>query len=93
MVSVDGTDLAVPQFKPFWKGSYRHKLNGPGTQWEVGLCICSHGHWPDLKIFCHAVISYLDDGEKAEADDGYLGEPTKALIPKVNTITPANPEL
>ena len=51
------------------------------------------GHWPDLKIFCHAMISYLDDGEKAEADDAYLGEPTKTLIPKVNTITPPNPEL
>ena len=42
MVSVDGTDMAVPQFKPFWKGWYSHKLNGPGTQWEVGLCIHSH---------------------------------------------------
>ena len=39
------------------------------------------------------MISYLGDGEKAEADDGHLGETTKTLIPKVNTITPANAEL
>ena len=72
MMSVDGTGIAVPQFKPFWKGWYSHKLNGPGGQWEVGLCIQSHhivrihvpfccGHWPDLKILCHAMISCLDD--------------------------------
>ena len=39
------------------------------------------------------MISCLDDGEKAEADDGYMGEPTKTLIPKVNTYTPADAEL
>ena len=31
MMSVDGTNIAVPQFKPFWKGWYSHKLNGPGA--------------------------------------------------------------
>ena len=104
MMSVDGTDIAVPQFKPFWKGWYSHKLNGPGAQWEVGLSIRSRhivwihgpfpcGHWPYLKIFRHAMISCLDDDEKAEADDGYMGEPTKTLIPKVNTYTPADAEL
>ena len=31
MMSVDGTDIGVPQFKPFWKGWYSHKLNGPGA--------------------------------------------------------------
>ena len=40
------------------------------------------------------MISCLDDDEKAEADDGYMGEPTKTLIPsKVNTYTPADAEL
>ena len=84
MMSVDGTDIAVPQFKPFWKGWYSHKLNGPGARWEVGLCIRSRhivwihgpfpcGHWPDQKFFCHAMISCLDDDEKAEADDRYMG--------------------
>ena len=38
------------------------------------------------------MISCLDDDEKAEADDGYTGEPTKTLIPKVN-YTPADAEL
>ena len=51
--------------------------------------------WPLAlpKKFHHAMISCLDDGEKAEADNRYLGEPTKTLIPKVNTITPADAEL
>ena len=97
MMSVGGTDIAVPQFKPFWKGWYSHKLNGPGARWEVGLSIQSRhivcGHWPDLNIFRHAMISCLHDDEKAEADDGYMGEPTKTLIPKVNTYTPADAEL
>ena len=39
------------------------------------------------------MISCLDDGEKAEADDVYLGEPTKTLIPKMNKITIADAEL
>lgn len=98
MISVDGTDTPVQQFKPFWKGWYSHKLNGPGTRWEVGLCIRSRqivwihgpfpcGHWPDLKIFRHSMKSFLDDDEKAEADDGYVGEPTKILTPSENTHT------
>ena len=29
----------------------------------------------------------LDADEKAEADDGYIGEPTKILAPKTNTRT------
>ena len=39
------------------------------------------------------MISCLYDDEKAEADDRYMGEPTKTLIPKVNTYTPADAEL
>ena len=104
MMSVDGTYISVPQFKPFWKGWYSHKLNGPGARWEVGLSIQSRhivwihgpfpcGHWPDLNISRHSMISCLDDDEKAEADDGYMGEPTKTLIPKDNTYTPADAEL
>ena len=60
---------------------------------QLSNCLDPWPTWPDLKIFSHAMISCLDDGDKAEVDDGYLGEPTKTLIPKVNTITPANAEL
>ena len=29
------------------------------------------------------MMSFLGDGKKAEADDGYVGEPTKTLTPKL----------
>jgi hypothetical protein len=32
------------------------------------------GDWPDVEILRHAIIPKLDDGERVEADDGYLGE-------------------
>ena len=103
-VSVDGTDTRVPSYRPFWKGWFSHKFNGPGTRWEIGLSIRSRdivwvhgpfpcGRWPDLKIFRHAMKSFLHDNEKAEADDGYVGEPTKILTPEVNSRTAADVEL
>ena len=39
LVSMDGTDTTIPNFKPFWKGCYSHKHAAPGMRWEVGLCI------------------------------------------------------
>ena len=39
------------------------------------------------------MISFLEDGKKAKVDDGYVGEPTKTLTPKLNTHMPADPEL
>ena len=96
LTSVDGTDISVPNYKPFWKGWYSHKINKAGVRWEVALCLRTGeivwihgpfpcGRWPDLLIFRHAMISHMDDDERAEADDGYIGEPTKTLTPKRNT--------
>ena len=55
LVSVDGTDTTIPNIKPFWKGWYSHKHAGPGTRWEVGLCIWNNSiisiHQPFP--FCH----------------------------------------
>jgi hypothetical protein len=95
MISVDCTDCQVQKFKPFWKGWFSHKVN-QGARWEVGLnlrtgeLVWIHGpfpcgRWPDIVIFRHALMSHMEEDEKAEADDGYIGEPGKTLTPKLNT--------
>ena len=38
------------------------------------------GDWTDIEIFCQALIHKLDDGERVEADDGYIGEAPKYII-------------
>ena len=38
--------------------------------------------WPDIKIFRDSLITFLEDGERVEADDGYIGEaPDKVKCP------------
>jgi hypothetical protein len=71
--------------KPFNKASFSHKFNGPGVRYEVAVSILNGdivwvhgpflcGKWPDIAIFRHAMIHFLDDGERVEADLGYRGE-------------------
>jgi hypothetical protein len=102
MSSVDGTDCKVPNYKPFWKGFFSHKITS-GVRWEVALCLRTGeivwihgpfpcGRWPDIEIFRHSMLSHLDEGEKVEADDGYIGEPTKTLTPKNNTLNKSDAE-
>ena len=41
------------------------------------------GDWPDIEIFCYALKGLLDGGERAEADDGYIGDdPVLIKVPK-----------
>ena len=41
------------------------------------------GKWPDIKIFRDSLISFLEEGERVEADDGYIGEaPRHVKCPK-----------
>jgi hypothetical protein len=98
LVSVDGTDFQIYQWKPFWKGWFSHKFKGPGVRYEVGLCIMTGhivwihgpfpcGKWPDLKIFRNAMKQQLSPGEKVQADLGYRGEPDYIVLPTgVNDI-------
>lgn len=92
LVSVDGTDFRIYQWKPFWKGWFSHKFRGPGLRYEVGVCIRTGwivwihgpypcGNWPDLKIFRKALIRMLSLGEKVHADLGYIGEPSFVVTP------------
>ena len=92
LLSVDGTDCPIQQFKPWSKIWYSKKINGPGLRYEVGVCILSGsicwihgpipcGKWNDLQVFKHALINFLDDGERVESDKGYRGVPRSARIP------------
>lgn len=55
--------------------------------WINGPFPC--GLWPDVKIFRDSLISHLEQGERVEADDGYIGEaPVHVKCPKSFT----NPE-
>ena len=40
--------------------------------WLNGPYEC--GNWPDINIFRNSLKSHLEDGERVEADDGYVGE-------------------
>ncbi len=47
-------------------------VNGPYTA----------GKYPDIKIFCMGLACWLDEFERVEADDGYIGEaPRKVKCP------------
>ena len=91
MVSVDGTDFRIPHSG---RRFYTKKFNASGLRYEVALCIKSGkivwvigpyecGSWPDINIFRNALRSELDDGERVEADDGYVGDaPQHVKCPK-----------
>lgn len=95
LVSVDGTDFRIKQIKPWSEAWYSYKYNGPGLRYEVGVCIrtgaivwihgpFAPGDYNDIEIFRHAMIAFLEDGERVEADAGYRGEhPRYVKIPDV----------
>jgi len=60
---------------------FSHKLNGPGIQYEVGLCIqTGHivwvhgpfpcGEWSDIRIMRDSIIYELEEDEYLLADSG-----------------------
>ena len=79
---MDGTDFQIPehgrQFFPF-------KFRKSALRYEVGLsilgqeiCWISEPYQPgvnnDLQIFRTSLASHLDEFERVEADDGYIGK-------------------
>lgn len=47
------------------------------------------GAYPDITIFRDSLMSHLDEGERVEADDGYIGEAPKYVkCPKSFTGRP-----
>ena len=93
LASVEGTD-----FQLAWGAKYKrfvcHKFKKkPGLRYEVAVCLRTSDivwingpHYPgthnDIAIFQMALIHLLDDGERLEADRGYIGEhPTYIKMP------------
>lgn len=88
-MSIDGVDFRT-KGKKLLNGKpdtslYSHKFKGPGYRYEIGLCILTSdicwlrgpfkpGLWNDLTIFRAGLKMQLDDGERVEADNGYMGE-------------------
>ena len=83
LLSVDCTDFGVLNLGSAFSS---HKLKGKSAvRYEIALDILKGdipwiygplpaGHWPDVKIFCHSLRQWLDEDERVEADDGYIGE-------------------
>ena len=94
LVSVDGTDCSILRQKGDPKSWSSHKFNmKPGVRYELGICILTDdivwvmgplpcGDWPDINVFRYALKQMLDEGERVEADDGYVGDdPTHVKVP------------
>jgi hypothetical protein len=91
-MTVDGTDFRIPEQGPTFSS---HKYNmKSGFRYEVALCIKTGsivwfngpfacGKWQDITIFRMGLMTYLEEGERVKADDGYVGEaPRRCKIPK-----------
>lgn len=89
LVSVDCADFrCLGQTLPNGrtnKAFYSFKFKAPGLRYEVAICILTGmivwingpfmpGDYNDISIFRSALKFMLEDGERVEADKGYLGE-------------------
>ena len=91
LISVDDTDFLIPRRG---KAFYSHKFNKSALRYEVALCILTGdivwingpyepGLWNDLTIFQNSLQSNLEEQERVEADDGYIGaHPEFAKCPR-----------
>lgn len=93
-MSVDNTDFRIVGHG---KQFYSFKFKKSALRYEVALCILTGdivwingpyepGVWNDIAIFRDGIMHHLEDGERVEADDGYIGEaPTYVKCPKCFT--------
>ena len=96
LISVDGTDVRIPQQGPAIPGNpfSSFKFKGKcGLRYEIGVDIlagnivwiegpCAAGKYVDVEIFRRGLAHWLDKNERVEADDGYIGEaPQKVKCP------------
>ena len=81
-MSVDGTDFRIAEHG---KQFYSFKFKKSALRYEVALCILTGdivwingpyepGVWNDIAIFRAGIMHHLEDGERVEADDGYIGK-------------------
>lgn len=90
-MTVDGTDFRIAENG---KAFFSHKFKKSGLRYEVAISILGGdivwingpyecGKWPDIKIMRQSLLSELDENERVEADDGYIGEaPARVKCPK-----------
>lgn len=91
LLSVDCTDVRIPNHGPMFAS---HKFKGKsGLRYELAIDILTGdlvwingpfpcGMFPDIVIFRHTLSKWLDEGERVEADDGYVGDaPGKVKCP------------
>ena len=82
LLTVDGTDYDIAELV---RTFYSHKIQYSALRYEVALSILTGdicwisgpyeaGSWPDIKVFRDSLMSHLEKGERAEADDDYIGE-------------------
>lgn len=81
-MSVDTVDFRIPFHG---RKFHTHKWKfGSGLRYEAAVCILTGelvwingpfepGIWNDVSIFRSCLLSMLEDGERVEADDGYIG--------------------
>ena len=91
LVSVDCTDCRIREQGPTF---YSYKFKKSALRYEVAICIktgdivwvnggYAPGEYNDLDIFRDSLMHMLDQYERVEADDGYVGEhPQKIKCPK-----------
>ena len=91
-MSCDCVDFGIPNQGPAFS-SHKFKKKS-GLRYETCLCIQTGdviwingprpcGRYPDMSIFCYALMSKLGDAERVESDDGYIGEaPLHSKCPK-----------
>lgn len=90
--TVDGTDFRIQESRPYGKTWRSHKYKKYGVRYEVAVAIQTGwivwvngpfkaGEWHDIEIFRSGLKSLLKDGERVEADKGYVGEPRFIDVP------------
>jgi hypothetical protein len=96
---VDCTDCKVSQKGRIF-ASHKFAFK-PGLRYEVAVGILTGemkwingpfpcGKYPDVNIFRASLLTCLDDFERVEADDGYIGEsPFRAKVPKAVLSRPS----
>jgi len=87
-MSIDCVDFSIPNYGPAYSS---HKFRGKsGLRYELGICIQTGdcvwingpyrcGKNPDITIFRDSLLSHLEEGERVEADDGYIGEANRHI--------------
>jgi hypothetical protein len=97
LISVDGTDVRIPQQGPAIPGNpfSLFKFEGKcGLRYKIGVDILAGnivrvdelyaaGKYPDIGNFHSGLVHWLDENERVEVDDGYIGEaPQKVKCPE-----------